>query len=193
MKKNIKYTDKEYLEGIKNHNKKVIKSIYLNFLPKITYYLIKNSGTQLDAEDIFANALEVIYRKSSEEKFHLSSSFYTFLFSICQRQWLKKLRRKKFGSKQNPEDLRLVSAEESIDVILEKMERLSLYREKFQELGKKCQKLLTLSLVDELPMVEIAKIIGSKSSGAVRKMKFSCKNQLIQLIQLDQRYKELIA
>jgi len=181
----------DYLDGIKKHNPILIKNIYLQFFPSISSYIRRNEGNLEDAEDTFADALEIIFRKVRKEELTLHCSFYTYLFEICKRQWSKVRRRKKIRSdisnaKKNKKHI------ENNHVFFEQRERYDLYQEKFQQLSPNSQQVLLMAIVEKKSMTEIADVMGYKSTGYARKRKHQCLQKLRALIQKDRRYEELV-
>ncbi len=182
--------NQRYLLGLKNQTGEVLREIYDKYLPGIVAYIVKNSGEEQDAEDVFHDALIVIYRKVKDDSLDLSSSFYTYLFAICKNLWLKKLNRKKRQSGVTIENAEVLTNENDAEQAIETTERFALYREKFQLLGEDCQRLLQL-FFDKKSMEEIAEAMGFGSEGYARKRKCQCKDKLTKLIREDERFDEL--
>ena len=182
--------DLRYLQGLKNQTVEVLQEIYDNYFPSIKAHVSNNSGNVADAEDIFHDALIVVYRKVKENMLELSSSFHTYLFAISKNLWLKRLNRKKRQSGVTIEDAEVLKLENNAEQEIEITERFALYREMFQLLGEDCQKLLQL-FFEKKNMEEIAKAMGFGSEGYARKRKFQCKDKLTKLIKSDSRFNEL--
>lgn len=184
------HTDDVYLLAILENDSSTIRTIYEKFQPSIIKYITSNNGSPQEAEDIFADGLVVIYRKLMKGNFELRVKFHTYLYSVCQRLWWNKLRRKKFKSGVTLDDDRILSITDDAQVAIEKTERYSLYQDKFLLLGEACQKILSLTLREGKKMVEVAEIMNI-SAGFARKKKHICKGRLIALIQKDTRFNEL--
>ena len=184
-------TDQRYIEGILEGDERVIDAIYTTFFPKITGYVKGNSGGDEDARDLFQEALIVIYRRAQAAPLELSSSFYTYLYSICRNLWLRKLRKKRSfeGTFRGQKEYTSVQ-DPKVEETMIKTEQYNLYRTKFQLLGEDCKKVLQL-FFDGESMVVIAKTMGYKSEQYAKKRKFKCKEQLIRLIREDALYREL--
>jgi len=182
----------DYLDGIKKHNSTLIKNIYSQFFPGIVNYIKKNEGNLEDAEDTFADALEIIFRKIRKEELTLHCSFYTYLFEVCKRQWSKVRRRKKIrkdisNTKQTKRQV------ENGHSFIEQRERYDLYQEKFMQLSPTSQQVLLMAIVEKKSMTEIATVMGYKSTGYARKRKHQCLQKLRALIQEDKRFEELVS
>ncbi|MCB0547638.1 MAG: sigma-70 family RNA polymerase sigma factor [Phaeodactylibacter sp.] len=179
------------IKGLRDHDTTTIEYIFTRFFPMIENYVKSNgNGNRQEAEDLFMNALEVIYLKAEDENFELHSAFSSLLFEICKRQWLNILKRRKrtlpIASGQQPEVL-----EKDFQTAIETAERYQLYREKFRKLSEGCRRVLSLAL-EGLSMRDIAYKLGFASEGYARKRKFKCKQKLMQLVRMDARYPELM-
>lgn len=78
-----------------------------------------------------------------------------------------------------------------IEMMIEKRERHTFYRQKMKELGAECQQLINL-YVDGKKMKEIAKIMGYKTAVYARKRKLICKERFLNRIKQDKKYSEFI-
>jgi len=185
-----KYSDQELLDGIINGDPQVLNLIYTENFPSIRHYVLLNSGNEDDAKDIFQESLILIYNKIKSPDFILSSSLGTYLYSICRFIWLKELSsRKKYVIIEN-EDLSIISDEKEIIEILERNERLSLYREKYEELSDDCKRVLKMFL-NNIPIKEITQAMGYRSNQHTKNRRFRCKKSLIIKIQECDKFKEL--
>lgn len=180
-----------FLRGIRQNDSAVIEQIFERFRPGIRRHIRRNGGTTEDADDIFMDALEVIYRKVKTDALELTCAFYTYLFEICKRLWLKKLRRKKFQSGVTIDEWPVSTMSEEPKIEMGKTERYQLYQEKFKQLQEDCQRILDLHLIQKKPMNEIARIMGHASAGYTRKRKHVCKERLKEMIRADRRFEEL--
>lgn len=181
--------DRIYIEGLLQHDKEVLEKIYKNFSNRIESHIIKNGGTVEDAKDVFQDALMVIYNKSQQKDFQLTSQFYTYLFGIARFIWIRKNQKKSNNTSQlTNEDIYKLDTDIEADLIAQ--ERHNIYRSNFKKLGEQCQKLLELFYARK-SMEEIAQIIGFKNGHTARNRKYRCQKKLEQMIRSDARYKEL--
>ena len=97
----IKYNEQEIIKGFQQNDRLIINDVYLKNYPTIRNYILKNSGDEVEAKDVFQEALVIIFKKIEEESFKLTSSFNTFLFSVCRNIWLKYLRDRKYSREEN--------------------------------------------------------------------------------------------
>lgn len=182
------FTAESILQGLKEREPKVLDHIYENFYNQIKNFIIRNQGTEEDAQDIYQDALLVIYQKSVNFNLSLSCSFSTYLFSVCRLLWLKKLEQNRHLFTLAEETGTYVELDPSILEISEKNERYKLYQDHFQKLSYSCQKVLELFLAG-IPLREIANILGFKSEQYAKKRKHQCKEKLITSIKGDPEFR----
>ncbi len=189
-----KYSNEWYTQGLLAQNTEAINSIFSEFLPAVSDYICKNSGTREDAKDIFMYAVETIYVKLKNNDLTLTAGFFTYLFEICKRQWLKKIRGDKFSAKVTSDDPAVSSkmGSEQDTYFSENNERKRLFEEKFAKLAKDCKMVLTYAWHTEMDMNQIATAMGW-TYGYARKRKHECKETLITAVKNDHRYTELRA
>ena len=135
--------DNKYIEGLLRGDDKMLRAIYKNFSGRISNYVIKNGGSKEDAKDIFQDALMIILQKAQSPDFELTSSFYTYLYSVCKLVFYGKRRKKTNQTVTIPEDNTLKDTY-SIEQELINRELDKVYRDNFSKLGLLCQQLLKL-------------------------------------------------
>jgi len=188
----INYSNEELLSGILRHDNVILQHIYKNFYYKVNLYVKKNNGDSDDANDIFQEAVIVIYRKLKSNELVLNCSFETYLFAVCKYLWYKHLSRQKSEKEIFSEN---IAYENDYDhdfiEAADKNEKFKLYQKHFQMLGNDCQKLLQL-FFDKVSLKQIAQIMGFNSEKYVKKRKFKCKEYLVTSIKQDLNYKKIM-
>lgn len=188
------YTNLELLNGILRNDTIVLQFIYKNFYSKINFFIKKNNGDDDDANDIFQEAIIIIYRKLKANELALDCTFETYLYSICRYLWLKQLEKRKI-EKENIKDNHEFNDElydDSLEKVTDLNDRYRLYQKHFSNLGKDCQKILQLYF-DKVPLKTIAQMMGFKSEKYAKKRKFSCKEYLIKSVKQDLEYKNILS
>lgn len=181
----IQFTDQAILEGLRNRDSSIIRYIYKEYYPTIKYLINSNSGYDTDAEDVFQDALVIVYRKLAKNDLTLTSSFKTFLYSVCRNLWLQRLDKKVFSS----DFLKLEELDEMQDpVYAEPVEmesdKYKVFQQHFLSLSEDCQKILRL-FMNKVSLKEIAEIMGFKTEKYAKTRKFMCKEKLKNLIMND--------
>lgn len=182
--------NKTIVQGIRDQDKQILKSIYSIYFPTIKRYILENRGSEQDAKDVFQEGIIIIYRKIKEGNLNLTSSFKSYIYAVCRFVWLKQLTKEK----ENAEQLdTYLEYEEVPDVSLdeyEKNEQYKLYQKHFLRLEKDCQKLLQLFLKN-VPLKDIAEELGIGSQIYIKRKKYKCKEQLVRYIKSDPDFKEM--
>ncbi|WP_299189183.1 sigma-70 family RNA polymerase sigma factor [uncultured Aquimarina sp.] len=184
------YNDEiKIFNGILYGNNEILKDFYKRNFIIIKSFIIKNSGTEKDAEDIFQDALVILYQKIKNDSLVLDYSIHTYFYGISKNIWMRRLSKlKKVSCCGRINDL-VSDTNFSIIDNIEQRDRESLYRKYLLNLNCKCKDLLFL-FFDGKSMKEIAQLTNY-TEGYVRKRKFECKKHLMELIAKDPLYSEL--
>lgn len=180
----------QIFEGIRRNDPQVLRYIYKSFFWKIQNFVFDYKGTEADAEDIFQEALVIIYQKIRDENVEISCSFKTFFFAVCRHLWFRQLvvRRQMEeviqDSAQTEDVFRIM---EDLFQSIDKTEARRMVQRHFSQLGETCQKILQLFNA-RVPLKEIAQIVGISEKFA-KKKKFECKEKLLNQIKNDPLFK----
>lgn len=188
------YSSLELLNGIHRNDTIVLQYIYKNFYSKINFFIRKNNGDEEDANDIFQEAIIIIYRKLKANDLILDCTFETYLYSICRFLWLKQLEKRK-QEKEKIKDNHEYNDDlydDGLEMVVDLNERYRLFQKHFTNLGKDCQKILQLYF-DKVPLKNIAQIMGFKSEKYAKKRKFKCKEYLINSVKQDLEYDKILS
>lgn len=162
--------DGEILQRIKRGDESALDYLYRKHYKMMAKMILRNSGTEDEAKDIFQDALIVFWEKVVSDKLVLTSKISTFLYSICQNLWRKELDRKsKLSAEQadNPDDT---------DPDLQ--ERIAIVNQCIAMLGDTCKRLLTHYYFDKLSMSDIAEKMGFANADTAKTKKYKCKQEL---------------
>lgn len=182
--------ERDYIKGIISGDRILIREVYEKYYKAIIHLVEKDRGNIEDAQDVFQEALMLVYQKAQQQDFQLSSSFFTYFYAICRNIWWNKKRKKSNTEITLTEEMQSMVVDTTIPAI-EENEQLMLYRKKMLLLGEDCQELLRLFL-QKVKMEEIKNRMNYSSVNYVKQRKFKCKAQLIKLIEQDPAYQELI-
>ena len=187
------YTDEAIIGGLKKRDSQIIRYVYKEYYPTIKFLITTNSGTETDAEDVFQDALVVLYRKIARENLVLTSSFKTFLYSICRNLWLQRLDRRVFRNEflemEDLGELQEIAYNEQPE---DDQEKYRLFQQHFFKLSEDCQKVLKL-FMSKTSLKEIAEIMGFKTEKYAKTRKFMCKEKLKNSVINDPNFKKYLA
>ena len=186
-------SDEEIIAGLRKRDNRVLQYIYKNTYNPVKQLILNNAGSENDAEDIFQEALIIIFQKLKEEqKFELTSAFSTYIYSISRLLWLKHLRNiKKIEIDPLNRDHEEKIEFEPPSPVQDKDLRMAIYQRTLLQIPEDCQNILRLTAQD-LTSSEIANQLGFRSEGYVRKRRHFCKEYLVNKIKEDADYQAMI-
>ena len=156
--------DKKILELFKDgQREKAFIKLY-SLYPKIERLILSKGGNKQDASDVFQEALIILNRNLEKSDFKLTSSFYTYLYSVSRFIW--KDTQKKF-SKQELHNLSENEVEYFHSILEEKKYQLA--ERAFLELGERCRQLLQLFYHKAMSFKDIANVMQFKSEKIAKK------------------------
>lgn len=183
--------DQVIIAGIINGNERILTCFYKENIRYVQGYILRNSGNPEDVEDVFQDALVVLYQKLRSGLLELSVPVKTYFYGICKNLWRNRLKKKEKLIIDDGQNRFEEGTNDPLLVDIEDQEREHLYRKHFQKLSTDNKKLLYLYF-EGRSMREISKITGY-SEGYTRKKKFEAKKQLLKMIEKDPMYHELRA
>lgn len=179
------------LKGLIARDKTVLKEFYVVFFESIRQLVLYNHGREEDAEDLFQEALLVVFQKARTGTFILTSSLGTYLYSVSRLLWLKELDKRKRISQQPVDFEEYFDADEDIVAIAENNEKLRIYRQEFEKLSTDCRKVLSLFL-EGMSIAAITGFMGYKSEQHTRNRRYRCKLSLLKRIRAVYGYNEMV-
>ena len=184
---NLHYSDSVVVEGLRQKKSSCIAYLYDQYGPVVRHLVKQNSGNQQDMEDLFQDAIIVLYKRSLSETFKLECSLKTYFISICKNLWLQRLDRKFRLLYQADFELNEPGAAylmEDPDFREETLEQRRLFYKHLQSLPTDCQQIIRLYCL-KVSCREIARLLNLKDEVYVKTRKYSCKNLLRKKIMND--------
>lgn len=184
----------EILDGIRNNDTKVLHHIYQTYFNRIRAFVLRNSGSEDDASDLFQEALVIIFERVRGGYFEISCSFTTYFFSLTKYLWLKHLNLRKqtdditISIDDLSDEESLIDLDNDIASFLENTESRRFLQKHFSLLSEGCQELIRL-FFQKVPISVISQKLGITEK-FVKKKKFECKEKLINRLKSDPLYYE---
>jgi len=144
--------------------------MYKYYYPVVERFILSNSGTKQDAEDIFQETMMVFTENIGKGNFVLTSSLKTYLYAISRNLWLKLLRsRNQYTSVDNIE----IPDEEDDqqDVLKENEEFIS---HLINRIPFHCQQIVDMVYFKNLDVEEVAEKMGYNNSHTASNIKYKC-------------------
>jgi RNA polymerase sigma factor (sigma-70 family) len=173
------FTDEEFMEGLRGGNNEVLTALYKKHYNIVLKFIVNNSGTAAAAEDIYQEAIIVLYENSKKEEFKLSCAIQTYLYSVSKRLWLKQLKKNGRQFLLKEDDLNeVMDVGADLNDHLLKEVALEKVKESLSQLGEPCATLIKDFYVSRLSMEEIADKFGYTNSDNAKNQKYKCLQRL---------------
>lgn len=179
------FPDSELVENLKAGQRmdESIKAIYRSHFESLCWYVMNNSGSRQDAEDIFQEVVVNFIDMVQKDKFRGESTIKTFLFSLNRYTWLNELKRR--GRAMVREE-KYERGQERVEMdtshFIADREGKSEVLRIVGELGETCRKILLLFYYENMSMKEILDVTDYETEQVVRNKKYKCLKQLEQMI-----------
>lgn len=168
---------------IKQNDATALKELYTANFGKVRRYVIKNSGNEEQAKDIYQEAFVAMWRNIKENKFSAESetAINGYLFQIAKYKWLDHVRSARY-KKTTFINREIEYDEPETDEIEAQNKKIKLIMDSIKQLGERCQLLMKLFYFERKPFKEIADIMDMDEASA-RNAKYRCQEQLKKITQ----------
>lgn len=138
--------------------------------------VLKNSGQEADALDIFQEGLLCLWTNIQSGKFQLQAHtrISTYLYTLCRNLWISKLRKVKPTTSLEGQQF---AEENKGEAETEKFEQIKKLEQLFQKLDEGCQKMLKLFYYQKESLRLIAEKMGITEKSA-KNNKYRCMQKL---------------
>ncbi len=178
MQESAQDQDLQLLERLRNSDKDALVLLYKNHHVMIRQYVLKNSGSLEDAEDLLQDALVVLWQKVQQGNFTLSSKLSTFIMAVCKNLWLKRLSK---NSRIEPEEFILPHLHKVHEEHAENMDFKHLQKA-LDEIGDTCKQVLLLFYFEGRDMEHIARQMQFANADTAKAKKYQCFKKLETLV-----------
>jgi RNA polymerase sigma factor (sigma-70 family) len=188
-------TDREIVDNLANDRDldRTIRYLYRAYFEFTGHYVVNNSGSWTDAEDIFQEVVVAFIHLVKAGKFRGEASIKTFLYALNKNSWLNELKKRGRALKRETKyEAARPGEEESINSLLEGREATQGLMKVFDDLGETCKKILLLFYFENRSMKEILNDLHYENEQVVRNKKHKCLKKLEQMIQTNKNlYQQL--
>lgn len=144
------HSDHQYIEALRKNDPHGIRKIYDQYANQALRWVHNNNGTAADAQDVFQEALIVLYEKACDPAFVLTCPMGALLHLIYARKWIDRIRAKNKESGVRKEEEQRYNLEVGEDALVLAEDALAHAAEQarlakaFEQLSDLCRRLLTL-------------------------------------------------
>ena len=171
-------SDKELIKGLKSGDKAPLKMIYENYKGDFFRFLNRYEVPLHSLEDIFQDAILVLFQKASSGKLdQINSSLKTYLFSIGKYMVFEQYRKDK-KKVDSPEDYIFDKADNTAFNMVQQRSDINPLQKRilagFARLGAKCQEVLKLFYYRGFTIEEIMEHLEYPNKNVVKSQKSRC-------------------
>jgi len=138
--------------------------------PKVRSILKNYGATKEQCNDIFQDALVVLYQKLQQNNFIDEISLEAYLINTCKYMYLKLQRIKETSFEQ----IEHIVDESDIELILQENKQVELAEAAFKQLGEKCKEILLSFYIGKKSMIQIARQFSFSSENVAKTQKYKC-------------------
>lgn len=188
-------TDQELIEEIRTgdviSSQKAIRHLYKTCFPMTENIVRKNNGSAADAQDIFQDAMIIMYNKIKQADFSIASKLSTYTYGVSKNLWFKHLRDNKKSSNNLSISELQIDSFERIDEDLEFTEQQVMLGKLLMKSGQKCLDLLKAFYFEKLSVKKIVELQNYSSGQIVRTQKMRCIKKIRALMHSNNEFDEL--
>ncbi|MDB5001245.1 MAG: polymerase subunit sigma-70 [Mucilaginibacter sp.] len=173
--------DSEVIIGILNNSDSVLKRLYLAYFPMVLQLILNNNGNEDDAKDVYQEAIIVLYNKVKRGDFELSSKLKTYIYSICRRLWLKRLKQLNRYGGDIKDFQEYLPVEDEIEKHQDRDMQLNKMENALKLLGEPCKTIMEDFYMHSKSMQEICERFGYTNADNAKTQKYKCLQRLKKL------------
>jgi RNA polymerase sigma factor (sigma-70 family) len=179
--------ERRILERIAAGDEAALLALYDANRKPVRTYILRNNGTEDDADDLLQEALVILWERVRRGTFEARAQIGTFVYATVRNLWLRRLaraRREPAGT--GLEEAAPADAPSPVDLLME-AEEAGAIRDALDALGDPCRRLLLLYYWEEMSMERIAVTMGFANADTAKSKKYQCKKSLEQILRRTMR------
>lgn len=153
----------------------VLRTLYTQHFPTVRAHVLKNNGTLSDAEDLFQEAMAVLWLRVKDGTLRPGSDAGAFLFRVARNKWLDHLR------SAGHRHMRVVPVEHMPEEAAEETsateERIQRLTEVYAHMDERCRDVLGRFYFERQDLATIAAAMGVEEE-SIRTIKYRCMMKL---------------
>jgi RNA polymerase sigma factor (sigma-70 family) len=161
--------------GLRRNDPAVIRALYTRHFPSIKQYVLQNSGTANDAQDVFQEAVTVLWLSVKEGRIVPDADPGGFLYRVAKNKWLDVVRSAAHRHMKVVHNEQLLERHDEVHDDIE--ERLVRLRGVYDKLDDKCRQVLDQFYYERKDLATIAQNMGVEEE-SIRTIKYRCMMKL---------------
>ncbi len=174
-------SDLALLLDLKKGKEAAFRYCYSEYLSMVKSWLIKNGCSGEDADDLFQEALLVLFDKVKKDDFELNSKLSTYLLSVAKYMMYNKNRKQRGNEKISLDyvsEMEAEHVEEDIQYFEQQEKLYDNLESALIELGSPCKEILEAYYMDSMTMQDISELMSYTNANNAKTQKYKCLNRL---------------
>ncbi|NOQ71542.1 MAG: sigma-70 family RNA polymerase sigma factor [Crocinitomix sp.] len=168
------------VDQIRVRDRNTLTSVYRDAYPMVEKYILNNSGSKTEAQDIFQDALYVLIKKTADKNFELTAKVSTYLFSVGKNLWLKQLVAHKIDASGLATENEYEEQLDEVDIT--KLKKVKHMQACITKLGEPCCTIITQFYFLKTPMKRIAEMLHYTNANNAKNQKYKCFMRLKKMV-----------
>ena len=172
-------TTSRWLQGLCRNDAGVVQELYDLHFPGVRHFVLQNRGTANDAQDVFQEAMTVLWLNAREGRVTASedNDLGGYLFRVARNKWLDTVRSAAHRNGQQAMDSELVAGTVADTAESEVEDRIAGLRAIYARLDERCRLVLDRFYYQQQDLAAIATELGV-DEGSIRTIKYRCMMKL---------------
>jgi RNA polymerase sigma factor (sigma-70 family) len=188
----LSISDQKIIQEIKNGDPMgVMQHLYDHQYPKLKTYILRNSGSEEDAQDIFQETVMKLFSHIKLGKFKPEYEIGGFMYIVGANAWKRKNKGNIHHADIEKIDPGMYQENQTYDKLFDK-DKKRIINEFFDKVGENCKALLKLVIFYKMSLKEVSEKLGYSSVDTAKTRHYKCKQKLIKIIKDQPEYGEFI-
>lgn len=172
-------TSSRWLDGLRRNDALVVQELYDLHFPSVRQFVLQNSGSVSDAQDMFQEAMTVLWLNAREGRVTASedNDLGGYLFRVARNKWLDQVRSAAHRNNQQAMDSERLAGSLADPHDGEVEDRLAGLRAIYTRLDERCRRVLDRFYYDRQDLGTIATELGVDEA-SIRTIKYRCMMKL---------------
>ncbi len=177
------FSQLDLYKALKKRQEWAYDHLYEELRPPFSYWVTRNSGSEMDAEDAFQKGLMnfLLNLETGRYQFQEDAKITTVIFEYCKKVWINELNSSRIKTRTTMPDAYDPAQDTDLQEDLERGEAIAQVRQALHQLKKDCRQLIEWFYMEDLSLREIADKLGMKESSTKQK-RYDCTEHLKELV-----------
>jgi len=183
--------EEQILASLAVGDRSATEQVYRENYKPVMAWVQTHGGNSIDAEDVFHEAMVILFQKSQQPEFRLSCKIGTYLVAVAKFVWYKKLQQQQrqpdfLADNAGSDEGRDWAYEDDVKAQVEREAHFEQLNMALDQLGEPCRSLLRAFYNEDKSMQEIANAFGYTNQDNAKTQKYKCLNRLKKLFYSEQ-------